>query len=354
MGIGCAVRSNRADRHQCECRIGTDMALRASWQIMDANGADKGKLLFFDTYDRTLYRHDGLVSYHCASVEDARRKDCARVRSLLHSRNIDWGRTQSFWNGLSRPNFRDLVPLQDRGLSALFGILDCHAVERCTFYSGFAGRNARKSIYIAEESGIFSSEAEGEENTMNRSDLAFLAALAVFLLAMILAGGFYYFRFRRNKKFPYGDCGTLLKRLDAVDRRNIERIAASSIEVFDHLEFNEDDTDLEPSDISGLIGGLEGLEAMKRNCAVLIDLAFYVQQWHPEAIVVAEHLRLNSREIEWHIESLKGTIQTGKFEWFFPEHAERVTTVYYLMTRQVLNLFEIAKLPALEDLQRAL
>ena len=46
-----------------------------------------------------------------------------------------------------------------------------------------------------------------------------------------------------------------------------------------------------------LIGGLEGLEVLEKNSEVLIDLAFYLQQWYPEALVIAERLRLDAREL---------------------------------------------------------
>ena len=47
-----------------------------------------------------------------------------------------------------------------------------------------------------------------------------------------------------------------------------------------------------------LIGGLEGLEVLERNSEVLIDLAFYVQQWYPEALPIAERLRLDAQAAE--------------------------------------------------------
>ncbi len=93
---------------------------------------------------------------------------------------------------------------------------------------------------------------------------------------------------------------------------------------------------------------------MERNCAVLVDLAFYVQQWYPEASVVAEQLRLNAREIQWHVGRLKSAAQTGKLEIFFSDYAQPAITTYYLMTQRVLALYETYHLPGLADLQRAI
>jgi len=103
-----------------------------------------------------------------------------------------------------------------------------------------------------------------------------------------------------------------------------------------------------------MIGGMDGLEVLERNCAVLVDLVFYVQQWYPEALEIAEQLRLNAREIEWHIGRLKGAAKVGKAETSFPENAQRVIEIYYMMTRQVLSLYQQCNLPEFADLQRAL
>ena len=85
-----------------------------------------------------------------------------------------------------------------------------------------------------------------------------------------------------------------------------------------------------------------------------VDLAFYVQQWYPEASVVAEQLRLNAREVAWHVSRLKGASKTGKLEIFFADYARPVVTTYYLMTQRVLALYERYNLPGLVDLQRAI
>jgi hypothetical protein len=188
---------------------------------------------------------------------------------------------------------------------------------------------------------------------VNPRAVYFLVSLALFLVGLI-AVSIYYLRYRRRKRFPYGDWESLLERITAVDRTSVELIALDLIDESGHLKSGGDNSNLEPSRIWDLIGGLEGLEVLEHNCAALIDLAFYVQQRYPEALAVAEHLRRNAREIEWHIGRLKGAERTGKLEAFFPEYAQRAIATYYLMTRHVLDLYERANLPGLADLQRAL
>ena len=182
----------------------------------------------------------------------------------------------------------------------------------------------------------------------------FVVVLAVFLAALCTAGAYYYLRYRQRRRFPYGTWESLLKRLSIVDRDKIALIAQHHLDERGPWRTDEDDSDLSAMEIWSLIGGLKGLEAMERNCSVLVDLAFYVQQWYPEASIVAQQLRLNAREIAWHVGRLKAAVKTGKLETSFPDYAPQAITTYYLMTRRVLALYQTYNLPGLVDLQTAL
>jgi hypothetical protein len=183
----------------------------------------------------------------------------------------------------------------------------------------------------------------------------FLLALSGFFVALLSFVVFYYLRRRiRTEKNPYGSWEELLGRLSAVNREKVTFIALSLVDEFGQRRRNENDTNLDESQIWSLIGGLKGLEALERDCALLVDLVFYVQQWYPEALAIAEQLRLNTREIEWHIARLKSAAKLGKAERAFPEHAEQVVVIYYTMTRRVLALYEEWNLPGLVELRRSL
>jgi hypothetical protein len=81
---------------------------------------------------------------------------------------------------------------------------------------------------------------------------------------------------------------------------------------------------------------------------------FYVQQWYPEAVAVAEQLRLDARELKWHVARLRGAAQKGNLQISFPFYAQRAVVSYYLMTRRLLSLYEAGNFSMLADLQRAL
>ena len=186
---------------------------------------------------------------------------------------------------------------------------------------------------------------------MNKGSVWFLIAVAAFVVALIVIAVYYY---RRVQKSSQRDWRQLLTRLTIVDRNSIAEVALDIIDESGQQRRDEGSAALEPSDVWKLVGGLEGLEVLEANCAVLIDLAFYVQQSYPEALAVAEQLRLSAREIEWHVSRLKGAAQTGNLQSSFADYAQRAVVTYYLMTRHVLALYEQASFPGLADLQRAL
>jgi hypothetical protein len=164
----------------------------------------------------------------------------------------------------------------------------------------------------------------------------------------------YYYRVRRQTSQATWE--ELLARLTLTDRDNIARLALELVDESGERREVEDAAAeaMGPERIWGMIGGLEGLEVLEKNSEVLIDLAAYVQRWYPEALVIAERLRLDARELKWHVTRLRGAAQTGNLQVSFPFYAQRAVASYYLMTRRLLSLYESASFPMLADLQRAL
>jgi hypothetical protein len=184
---------------------------------------------------------------------------------------------------------------------------------------------------------------------MSTHPFYFVAAAGTFVTVLVAIAGYYYSRRPRSTQASWED---LLARLTWIDRNNIAQVALDLID--ESGQPKQDAANLEPSQIWKLIGGLEGLEILERNSAVLIDLAFYLQQWYPEALVIAERLRLDARELAWHVARLKGAAQKGNLQVSFPFYAQRAVAAYYLMTRRLLSLYEAGNFPMLADLQRAL
>lgn len=186
---------------------------------------------------------------------------------------------------------------------------------------------------------------------MNTHNLHFVTAIGLFVITLVLIAGYYYFRSRRSSPASWEE---LLAKLTWIDRNNIAEIALDLVDESGQPKVAEDAGSLDPSQVWKLIGGLKGLEVLERNSEVLIDLAFYVQQWYPEALVIAERLRLDARELKWHVERLKGAAQKGNLQISFAFYAQRAVVSYYRMTRRVLSLYEAGNFSMLAELQKAL
>lgn len=182
--------------------------------------------------------------------------------------------------------------------------------------------------------------------------LYFFGVLLLFLMAILGIGTYFYIKNRRRALYPYGQWDELLERLVPIDHQSLERIAGDPA----------DDPDLQSSAIEAidseqiwhLLGGMRGIDVMEKNCTVLVDLVFYVQQWYPEALLIAEQLRLNAREVEWHIGRIRAAAKSGRQPAAAAEYLQQAVAIYYRMTCEVLALYEQANLPGLADLQRAI
>lgn len=183
------------------------------------------------------------------------------------------------------------------------------------------------------------------------SNLYFVVLAVVFFAALIFILFRHYLRSRKKTEASWED---LLKRLKRVDRDSIATVALDVVNESGEPREEADGFALEPTDIWKLVGGLEGLEAMEHNCRVLVEIAAYLQRWYPEALVVAEQLRLNAREIEWHLGRLEGAVQTGNLQSSFADYAQRAVVTYYLMTQHVLELYDHADFPGYAQLQQAI
>jgi hypothetical protein len=182
-------------------------------------------------------------------------------------------------------------------------------------------------------------------------DSYFVSGIGFFLSVLLLLAGYYFVRGRRSSATDWEE---LFAKLVWIDRNNIAEVALDLVDESGAPKAPEDAVSLEPAQLWSLIGGLEGLETLERNSDVLIDLAFYVQKWYPEAVVIAERLRSDARELKWHVARLRGAAGKGDLQISFPFYAQRAVVRYYLMTRRLLSLYEAGNFTMLSKLQQAL
>lgn len=186
---------------------------------------------------------------------------------------------------------------------------------------------------------------------MNQRFYLFVTLL-VWVVASIIAAWIYYYL--RSRKLYGQSWETILARVIPIDRENLRIVALDLLGDADQLDRRDGPCELESSEIVELLGDLEGLAAIQRNCEALIELACYCQRLYPEALVVAEELRLNAREIRWHLDRLDAAARNGASRAAFGEYAQRIATIYYLMTRRLIEVYEIANVPGTERVQISL
>ena len=182
-------------------------------------------------------------------------------------------------------------------------------------------------------------------------NLSFVVLAVLFLVVLATALVYTWLRARRSSGQTWD---SLLGRLTWLDRDAIHTIALDAISESGQPLPAGDGFALEPTEIWDLLDGMAGIEIMQRNCEVFVELATYVQRTYPEAIVVAEQLRLNAREIEWHVGRLRGAEQTGNLKSSFEAYARRAVVSYYLMTRHLLALYDSAGFSRIAELQQAI
>src|ERR1017187_6634540 len=88
--------------------------------------------------------------------------------------------------------------------------------------------------------------------------------------------------FRRTRRSSQATWDGLIKRLMWVDRDKVALIALDVVSESGEPRREANSFALDPSEIWGLLGGLDGLEVLEQNCQVLVELASYVQTWYPD------------------------------------------------------------------------
>jgi hypothetical protein len=179
----------------------------------------------------------------------------------------------------------------------------------------------------------------------------FVFGVLVLILVLTSVAWHFLLRARRSTQLNWE---SIVQRLVWVDPKIVAKIALDLVHEPGQADEASGREGLEPARIWEMIGGLEGLQKLKTNSQILIDLATHLQRWYPDALVVAEELRLDARELEWHIGRLEGAAGTGNLEISFPFYARCAIATYYRMTRQLLALYQGKNSPYFAELQKAI
>lgn len=170
--------------------------------------------------------------------------------------------------------------------------------------------------------------------------LLFLGAIAVFV---IIFGALFVRHYLNTQRRARSRWSHLLARLLPLNQVGIEIVA-----------HDEHAKSLSNSEIWRMVDGMDGLDKIHHNSLVLLDIAAYALEWHPEAFDVAEQLRLKAQEIAWLVNSLRAAEANGSLESWFANYAQKAVASYSFMVQSLVPLLSHVQHSAVSEFQNAL
>lgn len=156
--------------------------------------------------------------------------------------------------------------------------------------------------------------------------------LGIFILVIIAAFAYSHAAGNRLRAAEWEE---LVTAIEPIHVRGLEIVA------LDHLEPHGSQIRLEPEEMWGLVGGLEGLRRMRRNADLMIALAAYVRRWnYDQAVIVAERIRHDSILLKRALFRIQWNLYVRRSQLRVPFYIHQAASAYYLMTRRVLTLYE--------------
>ncbi len=169
--------------------------------------------------------------------------------------------------------------------------------------------------------------------------LLFLCAIAAFVIVFGTLFVRHYLNTQRRARARWSE---LLGRLVPLNKVGIEIVTK-----------DEQAKLLSTAEIWRMVDGMDGLDRVYHNSQVLLDIAAYVLEWHPEAFEIAEQLRLKAQEIAWLVGSLRAAEENGSLESWFANYAQRAVAAYTTMVQSLLPLLSNAQYGAVSEFQNA-
>lgn len=185
-------------------------------------------------------------------------------------------------------------------------------------------------------------------------DIALLAGLiitGVVFVALVSVGVRYTRKLRRSSRTTWEE---LMGQIVPTNRQGIEAVALDAIEPSGARRSDEHRRELGRTEIWNLLGGMDGIRRMENNSRVLIEMAAYLERWHPEAADTAEEIRLEARNLNWQTRWLHEAERNHCLDLHFHSYGQNAAISYYSMVKKTISLFQRTEASLFGDLQRAL
>lgn len=144
----------------------------------------------------------------------------------------------------------------------------------------------------------------------------------------------------------------LMKQIVPIDEKAIERVALDAVDASGELKTEKNQRELGRKDIWTLLGGMDGINRIDTNARVIVEMAAYLDRWHPEAAETAEELRLEARRLEWHVGRLREAEIHDCLDFHFHSYGQHAALSYYTMLKSVIALAQQNQGTSFADIQR--
>ncbi len=163
-----------------------------------------------------------------------------------------------------------------------------------------------------------------------------LANLALMVLLVVALNVSFFCKHRRRKRHTWDE---LVAALQPIALPRLE-IAAGQ-----HRISQSTPPALAPDQVWDLLGGWEGLEKLRTNAGLMIELAAHVARWnHEESAVACERIRLDAVALRRAVRRVEVAYACRKLypsAWLrHPFHLNEAASAYYLMRQRLLALYE--------------
>lgn len=137
-------------------------------------------------------------------------------------------------------------------------------------------------------------------------------------------------------------CAELIGKLSPLNRAGIATVASAFLVPSPCQMDPRCEDRLGPVDIWELSGGIGGVLLMERNVEVMLKLAEAAQQWNSEAAIVYERLRIDGKTFRRHLRRMRFAEFGLASEVRVPFYLQSAVSIYYLMTKRLLALYEVS------------
>lgn len=163
--------------------------------------------------------------------------------------------------------------------------------------------------------------------------------------------------FNRWRRDPQVKWERLTRQLTVVDKSCLEEIVRDAVDESGERRTDDEAHSLESGEILRLIGGLEGLETLLRNSAVLVAMGYFVhelEQWYPGTLNLTSDLEISARQLGWYVGRLRIAIPQDRDHSLIANCAQLSAVIYRQMSRRLTDFYTQNDLPPLVDLLRVI